>query len=415
MQAAAKVALADHLRIGMRQASSSGGWLDECQLDERGHHLANLASTLVALRKDTALSEAVAFDEMERSVVVVGELPGDNEPPAGRRLTDADVGRIQEFLQLAGLLRLSRETVQQAIELRARELSFHPVRDYLAGLTWDGRRRLGDWLSTYLGAELSPYVQGIGQMFVLAMVARAYEPGCKADYMLVLEGPQGARKSSACAVLGGEWFSDCLPDVTAGKDVSMHLRGRWLIEVAEMHAMSRAEAAQLKAFITRPVERFRPPYGRLEVVEQRQCTFIGTTNKAAYLRDETGARRFWPVKVGSVYIDGLRRDRDQLFAEAVNLYRAGAEWWPNLQFERDHIAPEQASRYEADAWEENIVRFIAEHSRVTIGEIGREALQITTAKLGTAEQRRIAAILERLGWRRMPKDAKGLIPWERGQ
>ena len=236
-------------------------------------------------------------------------------------------------------------------------------------------------------------------MFPIGMVARIYEPGCKSDYMPVLEGNQGEVKSTACSVLAGEWFSDALPELRGDPvRVSQHLRGKWLIEVAEMHAMSKAEITELKAFISRQKERYTPKYGHREVIEPRQCLFIGTTNKETYLRDETGGRRFWPTKTGLIDIEGLRRDRDLLFAEAVARYRNGEHWWPARDFEAEHMRPEQAARYEADVWEEAISVYLVGKSQATVLDVAHHALFIDTAKLGTADQRRITAVFRSIGW-----------------
>ena len=270
-------------------------WLAQCVLGETGKPLAVLANALAAMR--AVMPGVFAYNEMLRVPLLMQPLE-DRPEPLPRPVTDVDVGVVQERLQHLGLKRLSKDIVHQAVDVRAHERRFHPVKDYLGGLQWDGIARLADLFPNYFGAKVTPYTQAIGPMFLISMVARILEPGCKADHLPVIEGPQGTLKSSACQILGGDWFSDNLPDVTAGKDVSQHLRGKWLIEVSEMHAMNRAEATQLKAFITRTTERYRPSYGRKEVIEPRQCVFVGTTNRDTYLRDESGGRRFWPVKAG---------------------------------------------------------------------------------------------------------------------
>ncbi|MBU8541606.1 virulence-associated E family protein [Falsiroseomonas tokyonensis] len=397
-------------KAGDKKAPKTGAapWRKELQTDDRGQPHANLANALTVLRRDPALTEAFGFDEMLRGAFVCAPLPGrgDDAGPFPRPLRDIDATATQEFMQRAGLPRIGRETIFQAIEARAAERAYHPVRAYLDGLRWDGRKRLGTWLADYLGAAATAYTAGIGPLILIAMVARVRRPGCKSDHMLVLVGPQGARKSSAVRVLGGAWFSDSLPDIRSGKDVSQHLRGKWIIEVSELAALDRAEAAALKAFVTRETEQYRPSYGRAEVVEPRQCIFIGTTNKAAFLRDETGGRRFWPVEVGAIDLDALARDRDQLFAEADHLFRQGAAWWPATDFEAKHIAPQQEARHEVDAWEQAIRDHLATAARTTVLEVAHAALSLDTRSVGTAEQRRISAALERMGWVRRASNGK---------
>jgi predicted P-loop ATPase len=269
--------------------SSKPDWLGKSIKSKGQGTLSILANTLLALRSDPSLVNAFAYDEMQRTTMLMQK---EGRPIEPRPVEDADVFRLQEFLQRAGLKNLGAQTVHDAVEVRGRECKFHPVRDYLEAQKWDGTPRVENWLVRYLGAPEAPYMQAIGRMFLISMVARVFKPGCKADYMPVLEGPQATLKSTTCRILGGAaHFSDCLPDVSAGKDVSQHLRGKWLIEVSEMDAMSRAETTQLKAFITRQVEQYRPSYGRREVTEPRQCIFVGTTNKKTYLTGANGQHR----------------------------------------------------------------------------------------------------------------------------
>jgi predicted P-loop ATPase len=411
----------DECRRRVRQNGSGGRatagaakdpppWLRGAICDERGRPLPVLRNIMIALRIAPEIADVFAFDEMARVEVLERGLPGPaakNDPGSyPRPVRDIDVTALQEWLQCEALPRITKDMTHQAVDLRARERSFHPVRDYLDGLVWDKRPRLSRWLADYLGAEPSAYAAAIGRMFLIAMVARIFEPGCKCDYVLVLEGEQGDLQSTACRVLAGEWFSDSLPDIMFDKEAAQYLNGKWLIEVAELSSTSRAEVEHLKAFITRQAEDYRPSYGRKQVHEPRQCVFIGSTNKETYLRDETGGRRFWPVKVGRIDLEALRRDRDPLFAEAVAAYRNGDHWWPDEAFERDHIKPQQDDRFEGDPWDDTIEAYLATCERVRVTDIARNVLSVTDAKVGTADQRRIIAVLKGFGWKRV-KDWKG--------
>jgi hypothetical protein len=388
---------------------SRASWIEHALVDGYGNPLSNLANAMLLLRSAPEIADCFGYDEMERSTLILEEPPlakgaiHANHRLLPRPISDADVTQVQEWMQHSGLPKIGADTVHQAVARRASENPFHPLRKWLDGLQWDGTPRLNTWLHVYLGAEDTHYHRAIGAMFLIAMAARVLEPGCKCDYVLILQGGQGVFKSAACQILADKWFADTLPDIK-NKDVSQHIRKRWLVELPELSALSRGDVEAWKAFITRTTESYRPPYGRKEIEEPRQCVFAGTTNKEQYLYDETGNRRFWPAAVGKIDLDALRRDREQLFAEAVRRYRAGERWWPGPEFERRYIVQEQENRVVIDDWEGPIADYldkIPEHKTVQVCEIGRMALGFQSdSQIGAEAQNRIRRILHKLGWRR---------------
>ncbi len=295
--------------------------------------------------------------------------------------------RAAEWLQRREL-NVTPMTVSRSVGAVAREITVHPVRDHLGALAWDGVPRIETWVCRYLGAEDTAFNRSVGALWLISAVARIFRPGVKADHMLVLEGPQGARKSTALKILAGEdWFTDELPDL-GSKDAAMHMQGVWIIEIAELDAIGKAEVSRIKAFLTRTTDRFRPPYGRYTIEVPRQCVFAGTVNPDTYLRDETGNRRFWPVRCGTIDIDALARDRDQLWAEAVARFRAGAIWWLDTPELIAAATAEQEKRYQADAWDALIDHWLTHEIRtVAAASRLRAPRHRERAARGTAHRR----------------------------
>lgn len=397
-----------------------GGWPEwHARLrKDNGRVIPDLANALIALRGERAFLEAFAFDDMLKSVKALAPPPigaaASPGPPTPRLAAPEDYSRTQEWLQTMGLPRIGRDVVQIALELIAHERTIHPLREWLIGLEWDGVPRIGRFLHLGLGCPDDEYHRQIGAMFLISMVARVMHPGCQCDYMIVLEGPQGELKSRFCRMLAGDdYFSDNLPGLNTDHiRISMHLRGKWLIEISELSAFSRAEASTLKAFLTRREEIYTPKHGRAEVCELRQGVFVGTTNDDQWIKDDTGGRRFWPVAVIRVDLDWLEAARAQLFAEAVEAYHIGRQYWPDREFERAVIAPVQADRQLYDDWTDAVLRAAASFGRVvTIAEIFEDISGTYDSKIGgkkggnldkldQLKSKRIAAILKKDGYKR---------------
>jgi putative DNA primase/helicase len=367
----------------------------------------------LVLANDPELIKLVRYNEFSGEMQLCRPIP-DMEANAPhdtpRRWQDSDTVGLTSYIQRTTMSKVSRDRVDAALGYFARSYgAYHPLRDYLEGLTWDGKPRVATWLADYLGAG-SPaprlYLNAVGKAFLVSAVARVFEPGCQADCAMVLEGRQGIFKSSCLRILAGdEYFSDSLPADLKHKDSKDHLRGKWIIELPELAQFKRNEIETVKSFLSRRTEQYRPSYGRHEICYPRQCVFAGSTNEDHYLVDTTGNRRFWCVKCGDINLAGLTRDRDQLWAEAVWLYRQGCRW--HLTDDAADAAAEEASeRVALDPW----TAMVAERVRllplmnpdVSPGEI-LESLDLKADQKHARNAARVAVILRDLGWRKADK------------
>lgn len=285
-----------------------------------------LLNAVAALQYAPHWHGKLGYNEFTMRIVAGQDICG-GRIKAGTVIGDNEITEIMVFMQGMDDVHVPERITRQALRSVAGDNASHPVRNYLNGLVWDSTERCSTWLIDYLGVEDSLYTRAVGRKWLVSAVARIMEPGCKADVCLILEGKQGKLKSSAIrALTGDDWFSDTFGDIS-NKDTLLSFRGRWIIEIQEIDRIFSREASEVKEFISKQSDIFRKPYGHEAEEVAREFVFTGSTNREDYLRDETGGRRFWPVKVNEVNVDALRIDRDQLWAESIWLYREGETWW----------------------------------------------------------------------------------------
>lgn len=381
-------------------------WMSEIILGERWEPLPIAANVVTLLRNSPEWRGCFAFDEFRQVPVFLAKPPYANGhwPKSGEAVpfSDVDENQILVWVQRRGI-HCRIEAVRQALAILVDENRFHPIRDYLNSLSWDRTPRLDTWLTFYLGVEpIENYTSPIGSRWMISAVARIFSPGCMAKYALILEGPQDLSKSTALEVLGSPWFTDDI-DELGSKDSKMQVGNAWIVELAELDSLRKAEISAIKAFISRKSDRFRKPFGRYIVEQPRQCVLAGTVNPSGpYHHDDTGAVRFWSVFCTAIDIDALRADRDQLWAEAVHRYQNGEPWWLDVEEQRRAAADQQDDRYAQDIWAGQVHRWLNQQllrDHVTVEEVATQALGLKIEECGRSEQTRLGVILSRAKWK----------------
>lgn len=394
--------------------------------------IACLQNAVTILKNVPEWEGVLGFDEFRCRVVKRRPPPWhrDDAPTTDELIgdwTDGDDARACNWLSRKWELRLGTNVVHEAIEVVGRGASFHPVREYFDTLTWDGVPRLDDMLSTHFGAERTQYARKTVRWWMISAVARVYQPGCKVDHALVLEGGQGKRKSAGLRALSpsDSWYFDS--DIPIGdKDAYQLLRGRLIVEFQELDSLRNKDVALIKKFITGTTDIYRPSYGRNTVEIRRQCVFAGTVNESHYLRDTTGNRRFWPIAIGTIDVTRIVADRDQLWAEAYDAFHRGEPWWPETDEEVAMCSDQQAQRLEIDDWvsliegwfetweKRGLARDVVSSAQILREALGFEDKDGRVRPWSMTDQHRVAAILRSLGWERRnrgPADDRGIRPW----
>jgi predicted P-loop ATPase len=306
---------------------SDNSWLGELQVDRRGVPFPSIDNVLLILQHDPVLKGLFALNKFDIREIATRDMPWRKIAPGIDFLKDSDDSALRHYLEKRYSIR-NRQSVQDALAINVEQNFFHPVKNYLSSLSWDGISRIDTLLIDYLGASDSEYTRQVIRKVMVAAVKRIYHPGAKFDYVLTLVGPQGAGKSTFVQKIGMSWYSDSFGTIQ-GKEAYESIQGVWIMEMGELAGLRKAEMETIKHFISKCEDRYRVAYGKRTETFPRQCIFIGTTNNRDFLNDPTGNRRFWPVDVTvnkplkNIWLDLNQAEIDQLWAEAVSLYKAG--------------------------------------------------------------------------------------------
>lgn len=324
-----------------------GEWLKFLDIDDKGKIRPTTANIEIILQNEENIKGKIAYNEFSHRIMIRESLPWHEvkNREEGDIWGDFDDSGLRSYLETIYNISMPRK-IQDGLFNTSKKNEYHPIREYLSTLKWDGTKRVEEVLINYLGAEDSEYIRTVTRKALTGAVARILEPGVKFDYMLVLFGKQGIGKSRLVDKLAKNWFSDSITTLQ-GKESFEQIQGKWILEFAELSALKRSDSELIKHYISKRSDSYRPAYGRYTLDCPRQCIFIGTTNEEEFLKDKTGNRRFWPVKVGigeakkDILEDLTGSEIDQIWAEAIELWKAGEQLFLDTEMEKEALKRQQ--------------------------------------------------------------------------
>lgn len=336
-------------------------WKEKLDVDKKGNVYNSIDNVVIILENDPYFRGRIAYDDFEKCEVAMKPLPWRKVTDGTRRLVDKDDANIRHYFEKTyGITAAGK--IKDAMQVLAQKTCFHPICDYLRSCEWDGKARVDSLLIDYQGACDDDYTRTITRKILVAAIARVFTPGVKFDHVLTLVGQQGLKKSTLLAKLGKQWFTDSFSTIK-GKEAFEQLQGVWIVEIAELAALGRAEVEAIKHFITKRDDRYRVAFGHRVEKFPRQCIFVATTNKKFFLRDPTGDRRYWPVLVNEtaptkdVFKDLNDYEIDQIWGEAMHFYQKGETIYLPPSLEK--IAKEMQRRHtEEHPWTGLIRQFL---------------------------------------------------------
>jgi putative DNA primase/helicase len=334
-----------------------------------------------------------------------------------RDYKDTDDTRIALWVSRSYDLEYGEAAVSSTVQLIGEENKRNPLLEWLDSIEWDGVNRLNSWVVEATDCEDNELNRKMGEKWLIQAIARAYEPGCKADCVLIFAGAQGAGKSTLFRTLAtDEYFADTPLDIGSANSYSQIARA-WIYEVAELDSVRRSANSATKAFLSAQEDNFRPAYGRHAITIKRHVVFAGTTNESQFINDMTGSRRYWPIKVDAVNLNWVRENRDQLWAEAILAYKNGETWY--LDKKLDKVRHDSSKIYrQDDPWLEPISSFLMlNRGYVTMTMVMEDGLKIERGRMNRRDEMRISEILRELDYekKRMTVGGKRKYVWAKNE